>query len=59
MIFFWLSDAVLKLAYASLKFTQIADSQGYAVAEAFLQIGSSDDDGSAKQHDLAKKLAEK
>ena len=54
-----LSDAVLKLAYGHLKFTQIADSQGYAVAEAILQVGSTDDDGSAKQLDLAIKLAEK
>ena len=59
MIWFCLSDAVLKLAYPLLKFPQIADSQGYAVAEAFLQVGSSDDDGSAKQLDLAIKLAEK
>ena len=59
MIWCCLSDAVLKLAYAQLKFPQIADTQGYAVAEAFLQIGSSNDDGSAKQLDLAIKLAEK
>ena len=59
MIWCCLSDAVLKLAYGQLKFTQIADSQGYAVAEAFLQVGSSNDDGSTKQLDLAIKLAEK
>jgi hypothetical protein len=54
-----LSDAVLKLAYAHLKFPHIADSQGSAVAEAFLQVGSNNDDGSAKQLDLAIKLAER
>jgi hypothetical protein len=50
---------VIKLAYAHLKLSQIADVQGYPVAEAFLQVGSSNDDGSAKQLDLALKLAEK
>ena len=59
MVCFCLYDAVLTLAYALLKFPQIADSQGYAVAEAFLQLGSSKDDGSAKQLHLAIKLAEK
>ena len=59
MIWCCLSDAVLTLAYALLKFPQIADSQGYAVAEAFLQVGSNNNDGSAKQLDLAIKLAEK
>ena len=39
--------------------TMNADSQGYAVAEAFIQVGSSDGDGSAKQLDPAIKLAEK
>ena len=58
-MWYCLSDAVLKLAYAILKFPQIADSQGYAVAEAFIQVGSSNDDGSAKQLDLAIKVAEK
>ena len=38
MIWCCLSDAVLKLAYALLKFPQIPYSQGYAVAEAFLQV---------------------
>ena len=59
MIWYCLSDAVLKLAYAILKFPQIADSQGYAVAEAFIQVGDSNDDGSAKQLDLAIKVVEK
>ena len=58
-IWFCLSDAVLKMAYAHLNFPQIADSQGYAVTEAFLQVGSSNDDGSAKQLDLAIKLTRK
>ena len=59
MIWYCLSDAVLKLAYAILTFPQIADSQGYAVAEAFIQVGDSNDDGSAKQLDLAIKVVEK
>jgi len=45
--------------YGLLKFPQIADIKGYPVAEAFLQICSGTDDASAKQLELAIKLAEK
>jgi len=47
------------MSYGLLKFPQIADIKGYAVAEAYIQLGSGNDDGSAKQLELAIKLAER
>lgn len=49
----------MKGMYGLLKFPQIADIKGYPVAEAFLQVCSGTDDASAKQLELAIKLAEK
>lgn len=49
----------MKLSHDLLKFPQIADLKGYAVAEAFIQLGSGNDDGFAKQLELAVKLAER
>ena len=55
----WLCDAVVKLAYAHLKFTQISDEKGWHVGEAWLKVYNGTDDASAKQLELAIKLAEK
>ena len=52
-------DAAKKHGYALLKFPQIADTQGYAVAEAHYQLLIGTDDEAARQLDLAVKLAEK
>jgi hypothetical protein len=56
---FCMSDAARELGYGLLIFPQIADVQGYAVAEAFLQAGSSKDGEFAKRLKTAEKLAEK
>ena len=50
---------MLKLTFGLLVFSQIADAKDYAVAEAFLQAGSSKGDESAKRLEIAKKLAGK
>ena len=52
-------DAAKKHGYALLKFPQIADTQGYAVAEAHFHLLIGTDDEAARQLDLAVKLAEK
>ena len=49
----------MKIAYGLLKFPQIADTQGYAVAEAYFQIMIGTDDEAAKQLNLAIKMAER
>ena len=54
-----MSDAALKLAFGLLIVCQIADAKGYAVAEAFLQAGSSKDDEFAKRLEIAEKFAGK
>ena len=49
----------MKIGYGLLKFPQIADTQGYPVAEAHFQLMIGTDDEAAKQLDLAIKLAER
>ena len=51
--------AAMKIAYGLLKFPQIADSQGYPVAEAHFQLMIGTDDEAAKQLNLAIKMAER
>ena len=43
----------MKIAYGLLKFPQIADTQGYPVAEAHFQLIIGTDDEAAKQLNLA------
>ena len=49
----------MKIAYGLLKFFQIADSQGYPVAEAHFQLMVGTDDEAARQLNLAIKMAER